>query len=702
MKNLYFMKCLIIFLLFFLSVGLNAQVERTWTVTALDNPAPGYLRFDWPNPACYFLVDNYGIKQFVDTVREQPRIYYKPLSNGLWILGIPAIPVIESKYLLYDSSMHLVDSIPFPANHLFDFHDVNVLKNGNYLILCIDTVTMDLSNIVTGGKKNVQVYSNALVETDRTGHIYWEWKTLDHLNITDALFEGELTQNTVDFSHGNSVIEDSLGNLLISFANLDEITKINKANGNIIWRMGSSMSKKNEFTFINDKDSSGFVGFSHQHSISLLPNGNLLMFDNGTLKIPAYSRAVEYKIDETKKTVTKVWEYRYSPDIFQFAQGSAERLSNGNTLINWGGLKITEVKPDKTFSFELSFPSVQVYRAWRLVTRMNAVSDSIKSIGDYIYNDSNYTTGVTITVASVTGSGLTAIEKHNYAPPTGNYDGTDFSTILPYRWVFSQRGISIISGTFKINANTILNLGNPEKVIIYKRDKETIGIFRELNTSYDSVTKEISANFTGFGEFALATKVNSPKLQIVFPNGGDTLVKDTNQKIILWIQNFDGLVKIELLRNGDIVQIIKDSLSSSSGTFSWLIPPSTPTDSTYKIRITSVMDSTITTTSAKDFTIDNLTFVKEILTDNNNIWIINYPNPFSNTTTFEFFVKYAGNTSINLYSLEGEKLGVIYSKYLEPGKYSFNWDSGSISPGMFFYKIINGTQFKICKMLIVK
>lgn len=49
------------------------------------------------------------------------------------------------------------------------------------------------------------------------------------------------------------------------------------------------------------------------HAPEFLPNGNLLVFDNGTYRNfedkNRYSRAVEYRIDEKNRTVQQVWQY---------------------------------------------------------------------------------------------------------------------------------------------------------------------------------------------------------------------------------------------------------------------------------------------------------------------------------------------------------------------------------------------------------
>ena len=69
----------------------------------------------------------------------------------------------------------------------------------------------------------------------------------------------------------------------------------------------------------------------------MLPNGNVLVFDNGPLRRRAhrpYSRVIE--IEPATKRV--VWEYVDSPtyNFFSHAISGARRLVNGNTLITEG------------------------------------------------------------------------------------------------------------------------------------------------------------------------------------------------------------------------------------------------------------------------------------------------------------------------------------------------------------------------------
>jgi hypothetical protein len=65
------------------------------------------------------------------------------------------------------------------------------------------------------------------------------------------------TSNSVDYVHGNSIEEDTDGNIIISCRHLDQVNKINVGTGEFMWRLGGI---KNEFTFINDPEP-----FTYQH-----------------------------------------------------------------------------------------------------------------------------------------------------------------------------------------------------------------------------------------------------------------------------------------------------------------------------------------------------------------------------------------------------------------------------------------------------
>ena len=81
----------------------------------------------------------------------------------------------------------------------------------------------------------------------------------------------------IDYAHINSIHVDSDTTLVISSRHLDEITKINRISGEIIWRFGGL---NNQFLFINDTATHGslLTPFCHQHDARILENGNLTFF----------------------------------------------------------------------------------------------------------------------------------------------------------------------------------------------------------------------------------------------------------------------------------------------------------------------------------------------------------------------------------------------------------------------------------------
>ncbi len=502
MKKKIFLLIYLINLLLVYSKTIS-QVNE-WQVEILNNPSPGYLNFGWSKDSTYNLMDNYG--NFIIPKNPPNKIVpFKLLNNGLWI----AYSV--KTFLLINEDFQIVDSIAFPRDYAIDIHDVLLLSNGHYLVLCMEKREMDLSQIVDGGKQNTNVVSAVLVETDRTGKVYWEWKALDHYNITDVTPDIDLTYSTIDFTHANSFTEDSDGNILVSMRFLDEITKIDKSTGNIIWRFGGKNCRNNEFRYLNDTIN-GFYGFSHQHSINILPNGNILLFDNGNYKPVEYSRAVEYEMDYTLKTAKKVWEYRNNPDYFVTSMGSARRLINGNTVISFGSLKyntrVLEVKPDNTIAFKLNYLGDKLqsfFNATRYITKMNAVYKDINNNGNYIFNDSKFTTGVELKINNLQGKGFTAIEKHNYIPQNAKFSDSSFTSIINNRWVLSTQNISKINGIISFDLNTINDITKPKSIVVFARNKESEGIFKPLISNYNSDNNKISADFSNFGEFLLVS-----------------------------------------------------------------------------------------------------------------------------------------------------------------------------------------------------
>lgn len=327
------------------------------------------LRNQTPSQPYLLIVDNQGEPVFYRKMPAgNPLLDFKPQPDGT----LTYADFQNNQIYVLDSSYRLVRTVEAKNGFRADNHEVLVLPDGNVLYMIYDARTMDMSQIAPGGQTAATVIGLVLQEQTPAGNIVFEWQSWDHIPITDT--NQDLTQPVVDYIHGNSIDVDDDGHLLISSRHLDEVTKINRQSGEIIWRLGG---KANQFTFLNDSRP-----FIKQHDARRLANGNLLLFDNGDGQfgdepsaLPArYSRAVEYALDEVNMTATLVWEYRNTPDTFSFAMGNAQRLPNGNTLIGWGSAypTLSEVTPDGNKAFELTLgpgPQANIplvsYRAFR-------------------------------------------------------------------------------------------------------------------------------------------------------------------------------------------------------------------------------------------------------------------------------------------------------------------------------------------------
>jgi len=134
-----------------------------------------------------------------------------------------------------------------------------------------------------------------------------------------------------------------------------QIVKIDVSTGNVMWQMGPGL----DFTWIGE-DEDEDVWFRLQHGPIRLPNGNLLLFDNGNgrygmdCRLGSWSRALELEVDEDAMTVEPVWEHRVP---FSQAMGNVERLPTGETFIynGWMGDAV-EVTPDHDEIWAAKFP----------------------------------------------------------------------------------------------------------------------------------------------------------------------------------------------------------------------------------------------------------------------------------------------------------------------------------------------------------
>lgn len=331
------------------------------------NPTDGYIFATipyWGKGNNYLVIYNNNGKPVFYRKTKSTCTDFKLNSNGL----LTYFDYYSKKFYAMDSTMTVVDSFSVRNGLITDEHDIKFLKNGNVLLIGLDYKLVDMSSIVNGGSRNASVVVNLIQEIDKNKNVVFEWKAYENYKYIDTAPYINLSDQAFVHSHINSIDLDRDDNLIISARNLDEISKVDRKTGKFIWRFGG---KNNQFKILNDS-----TKFSAQHSATVLANGNILVYDNGTYNNPPIARAVEYKLDETSKTAIVVWKYSNTPFVQSKFWGNAQRLSNGNTFVAWGmsNLAATEVNSNGDKTFEMEFPAdVFSYRLFRFSINNKAV-----------------------------------------------------------------------------------------------------------------------------------------------------------------------------------------------------------------------------------------------------------------------------------------------------------------------------------------
>lgn len=80
----------------------------------------------------------------------------------------------------------------------------------------------------------------------------------------------------------------------------------------------------------------------------------------------------------------------------------------------------------------------------------------------------------------------------------------------------------------------------------------------------------------------------------------------------------------------------------------------------------------------------------------------NSPNPFNPSTTISFTTSDAGNVSIDVYNVAGQKIDTIANEFLSTGSHSVTWDASGFSAGVYFYTVKSGDFSKTMKMTLLK
>lgn len=502
-------------LLFFnTSVSLQAQSGfRNISVSRLGFAAPGY-----------FLIapDAYDSLGFVDHSGVRTRRTYSGVISTLQGFGDSVLTHFlavgsSTQFVRRNKNLVVTDTLRLNGGYQVDFHEGKMWTDSSYILLGIDDRTMDLSKLAVGGRTDAVVRGAVIQERSLSGTLLFEWKSLDHIPVTDATEDVDLTQSRIDYIHVNSISRDQNGDLIVSCRHLDEVICVRRTDGEVLWRFGGKKSRGNEFTFTNDI-TPGFTGFSHQHTALVTPRGTLMMFDNGNLKPePRASRAVEYSLNIAARTATRVWEYVPSPPVFSSSMGSVEELDNGNVLIGFGmitqpaisPLVAQEVNRQGAVVAELADMSGTPLASYRVLkTTMGMCADYInaKDTGTVGFTSGDSTTYVSMQLRKVTKPTGIIVERHAYAPKIITFVGAPHCGTLPMRWVVRIEDTSSVKGLMKFDIGSMKEVESPEQIRLLYRPVEGVAGFSPLEGAYDAGQRAIVLPALLAGEFMLAYK----------------------------------------------------------------------------------------------------------------------------------------------------------------------------------------------------
>jgi len=287
----------------------------------------------------------------------------------------------------------------YNTNGLKSHHDIEVLPNGNVLMIAWETKTR-AEAIAAGRNPNYVSYQGLMpdhiIEVKPTGptsgDIVWKWHMWDHLiqdydpskaNYGVIADHPELidinypTSQQLDFSHTNSVdYNEEFDQILLSVRYYNEIWIIDHSTtteeaaghtggnsgmgGDLLYRWGNPQ--------VYDAGSASDEKFFNQHDATWIDDdlpgeGNILVFNNGAnrpgnryssvdeIVLPVDDNG-EYYLEEGSAygPEEQTWLYTANPltSFYSMNCGGAQRIKSGNTIITNGDTgKVFEVTPEK-------------------------------------------------------------------------------------------------------------------------------------------------------------------------------------------------------------------------------------------------------------------------------------------------------------------------------------------------------------------
>jgi hypothetical protein len=232
--------------------------------------------------------------------------------------------------IIADSNLNTLQTINFipyapeifPSNQGLDVHEFILISDSDYITLTYFWKYPTNIPAYLNPASNVSVLA-PVIEEVRNGAVVFHWDgSGDTSFYANSIFDNDFQDTTTpqDYMHMNSIfIDPTDSNLICSMRHQDQIIKINKQTGAIMWRLGG---KNSDFPLTSDQQ------FLYQHDCTLTDsNQTLMLFDNGDAVARPYSRVCEFHLNFTDNTVTS-FKYFNIPEPFTELTGSVQKFGD--------------------------------------------------------------------------------------------------------------------------------------------------------------------------------------------------------------------------------------------------------------------------------------------------------------------------------------------------------------------------------------
>jgi hypothetical protein len=80
----------------------------------------------------------------------------------------------------------------------------------------------------------------------------------------------------------------------------------------------------------------------------------------------------------------------------------------------------------------------------------------------------------------------------------------------------------------------------------------------------------------------------------------------------------------------------------------------------------------------------------------------NLPNPFNPSTVISYELPVSGNVNLKVYDINGREMASLVNGRQDAGKYSYEFNGGNLSTGVYFYRLVSNNYAKARRMLLLK